>query len=906
MQVKVAGTAPAAAFNLTKLNTAFKATSLGGGGVFQNSQHPLLVGQAVYDRALGTSFAQSVNDGFMRMTTNTFTFNTLANASPTNRGDVITMNSTSTAIHDEMGAAFDPVYGRMSGLLGAEQPAVQPGQAQNLTLYPYIQPPTEVFAGETLPPGDSAVQIATPAVYGTNVQLWKITHNGVDTHPIHFHFNDVQLVNRVSWDGIIRQADPNELGWKEVVRVNPLQDTIVAIRPLVPRTPFGVDVSRRSPDPYSPTTSTAGFVQTKPDGTAYNPPITNAVMNFAWEYVWHCHILSHEEMDMMHTLQTNVPVAVPSAPTGLSFTRTGGITLSWTDVTPVLANGAKDATWGNLSNEIGYRIERAPVLGNGSAGTYAEVGTALANHTSFVHAAGSGTYYYRVVSWNAAGIATSTPIVTADPPDAPTAVSGTPGNAQVALTWTAPVVTGGMPITSYAVQYSSDSGSTWSTATTNTGSATAAYTVTGLTNGTPYVFRVGAGNVAGLGAYSASSAAATPRTVPGIPTAVGAASATRAIDVTWTAPVVTGGAPITGYAIATSTDNGTTWTTATANTGTTATSYQVLGLTGGTAYRVRVAALNAAGTGAWSTDVVSATAIDAPGAPTGVTGTAGNTQVALTWTAPTNTAGSALTSYAVQYSSNGGTSWTTAIANTASTATSYTVTGLTNGTAYVFHVAATNAVGTGTYSASSAARTPFTIPGAPTVITGVRGNLSVALSWTAPVDNGGAAVSGYAVQYSSNGGTTWLTATTNSGSSAASYTVTGLTLGTVYVFRAAAVNAAGMGAYSTQSGNFSILGAPGAPFSVTGTAGAVGSNRITVNWSAPTVTGGTAVTGYRIDYSVNNGGNWSVWNTNTGNATRSTTVTGLVAGSSYRFRVAAWNAMGMGPFSTMSAAVTAR
>ncbi len=481
MQIKVAAAPVAAGFNLTKLNTAFKATQLGGGGVFQNSQHPLLVGQAVYDRALGTSFAQSVNDGFMRMTTNTFTFNTLENATTTNRGDVITMDSTSTAIHDEMGAAYDLIYGRMSGLLGAEAPAVQPGpgQAQNLTLYPYIQPPTEIFAGETLPPGDTAVQIATPAEYGSNIQLWKITHNGVDTHPIHFHFNDVQLINRVSWDGIIRQADPNEIGWKEVVRVNPLQDTIVAIRPLVPSTPFGIDVSRRSPDPYSPTTSTAGFIQTKPDGTPYSPSITNAVMNFGWEYVWHCHILSHEEMDMMHTLQTNVPVTTPDAPTGMSFTRVGGITLSWTDATPVLANGAKNASWGDISNEIGYKIERAPITAQGLPGTYAEIGTALANETEFVDVnGGAGYYYYRVIAWNAGGSATSNDLVTAAVPGAPTAVLGTAGNTQVALTWTPPADNGGLPTISHVVQYSSDDGATWSTATTNTGSATAAYTVT--------------------------------------------------------------------------------------------------------------------------------------------------------------------------------------------------------------------------------------------------------------------------------------------------------------------------------------------------------------------------------------------------------------------------------------------
>jgi hypothetical protein len=44
----------------------------------------------------------------------------------------------------------------------------------------------------------------------------------------------VQLLNRVGWDGIIRKPDANELGWKDTVRVSPLEDTIVALRPVVP------------------------------------------------------------------------------------------------------------------------------------------------------------------------------------------------------------------------------------------------------------------------------------------------------------------------------------------------------------------------------------------------------------------------------------------------------------------------------------------------------------------------------------------------------------------------------------------------------------------------------------------------------------------------------------------------
>ncbi|NBX81580.1 BspA family leucine-rich repeat surface protein, partial [bacterium] len=95
----------------------------------------------------------------------------------------------------------------------------------------------------------------------------------------------------------------------------------------------------------------------------------------------------------------------------------------------------------------------------------------------------------------------------------------------------------------------------------------------------------------------------------------------------------------------------------------------------------------------------------APGAPTAVSGTAGTSQISLNWTAPSDTGGSAITDYVVQYSSNGGSNWTP-FADGTSTNTTATVTGLTNGTPYIFQVAAVNAAGTSSYSASSASVTP--------------------------------------------------------------------------------------------------------------------------------------------------------------------------------------------------------
>ena len=83
------------------------------------------------------------------------------------------------------------------------------------------------IAAHQLPDPDddpvTATSIRRPRSSGQGeTQLWKITHNGVDTHFIHFHLFNVQVINRVGWDGAIRPPDPNELGWKDTVRMNPL------------------------------------------------------------------------------------------------------------------------------------------------------------------------------------------------------------------------------------------------------------------------------------------------------------------------------------------------------------------------------------------------------------------------------------------------------------------------------------------------------------------------------------------------------------------------------------------------------------------------------------------------------------------------------------------------------------
>ncbi|MDD4892059.1 MAG: hypothetical protein PHU85_19225, partial [Phycisphaerae bacterium] len=97
---------------------------------------------------------------------------------------------------------FEVQYGRMNALLGTELPN---SNFTNQTTIPYgfIDPPTELLA-DTVP----GVPLGSA---GDGTQLWKITHNGVDTHAIHFHLFNVQLINRVGWDGVVKPPAPNEV-----------------------------------------------------------------------------------------------------------------------------------------------------------------------------------------------------------------------------------------------------------------------------------------------------------------------------------------------------------------------------------------------------------------------------------------------------------------------------------------------------------------------------------------------------------------------------------------------------------------------------------------------------------------------------------------------------------------------
>lgn len=288
------------------------------------------------------------------------------------------------------------------------------------------------------------------------------------------------------------------------------------------------------------------------------------------------------------------------------------------------------------------------------------------------------------------------------PPPAPAGLTATPSAGQIALSWNASA-----GATGYDVERGTAAG-----AESKIASLTAtAYADTAVAPATTYYYVVKATNSAG-GTASAEVSATTPSAAPSVPANVHAAAGTAAgeIDIGWDAV-----AGATSYVVARSDAAG----GAKAQIATPSTnSYADTGLGNGTTKYYVVRAVGPGGTSGDSAEA-SATTLNTPPAPTGLTVKPRTTHAMVQWTAV-----AAAASYTVLRATGAGS--LSAVATTSSTQIDDS--GLTASTSYTYAVSATNAVGS---SANSATVTVTTAPPPPTALAAVGGNAKVSLSWTA-------------------------------------------------------------------------------------------------------------------------------------------------------------------------------
>ena len=499
------------------------------------------------------------------------------------------------------------------------------------------------------------------------------------------------------------------------------------------------------------------------------------------------------------------------------------------------------------------------------------------------------------------------------------------GADAIDLEWDPPSSDGGAKITGYLIEVSVDAGSNWSNLVPNSRNTDTSYRHSGLSGGVTRHYRVSAINFNGTGDPSDVAHATTEDVLPDAPGRLTArAHGTSEIVLNWSAPASSGSSRITGYWIqrCSSTDatgclptspSGTGgWITLVADTESRATSYTHRGLRPGITRHYRVAARNRAGWSEWSNIAQATIEPVAPGAPTELTVTpsplAGSTQLDLTWAAPFDDGGSAITGYLIEWSATRADPWVPLVTDTESLVRSHTDGGLSPNITRFYRVSAINSKGPGRPSNVAQGTTNAGPPGPPqNVRARSTGPHSILLAWDRPGSDRGARVTGYAIQRIGPDDNDWITHRANTGTTATTFTDTGLEPVTRYQYRVAAINRVGPGEFAPSppalpAAAITHADLAGAPTGLT--ARAVGTARIDLSWNAPRYTGGVSIIGYRIETSDDGGATWTLLRRNTNSTATTFSDVNLRPATTRHYRVAARNLAGDGAWSNTARATT--
>ena len=277
-------------------------------------------------------------------------------------------------------------------------------------------------------------------------------------------------------------------------------------------------------------------------------------------------------------------------------------------------------------------------------------------------------------------------------------------------------------------------------------------------------------------------------------------------------------------------------------------------------------------------------------APAGVTATAGDGQVSVTWNAVVDA-----TSYNIYYGTTAGVTTTTGTKVTGATSPS-TVSGLTDGTTYYFVVTAVNAGGESVISSEASAKPVPAVPAKPSGIQVTGGDGQAIVSWT-----GVTGADSYNIYYGTSAGVTTSTGTKVANATSPA-TVTGLTNATTYYFVVTAVNLGGESAVSSEK-SATPSAAPQPPASPTGrTVTSTVAGQMDVSWTA--VVGATSYNVYYLQAASQPTNAAVLATTPVSVATNAATITGLTSGATYYVLITAVNAAGESGTQTKAQAIT--